>query len=818
MTKRTSIGRVSLLLSSCAAVLWSVPALAQDEPQSDPGEAQAQTAATDDQADIVITATRQEQNLSRVPISVSAYSQETLDEQGVRRVDDIARLTPGVTFTRGDARNAGAATISIRGIASTAGSATTGIYIDDTPIQIRSIGFSAFNPFPAIFDLERVEVLRGPQGTLFGAGSEGGTVRFITPRPDLDEFRAYGRAELASTKSGALSYEAGAAASVPLVADQLAVRGSAYYRRDGGFIDRVDFDRVTHEPTTLVDKNANSVDTVVLAASLGWAPSDVLTITPSIYYQKLTSDESNAYWEVLSDPDESEYRTGTAIPNTNRDKFLLPALKVDLELGPVNIISNTSYFDRDQEAINDYTAFETGIWAGNPFYPEGVFAQALQINKQENFTQEVRVQSADPDARLNWVVGVFYSRNRQTAQQFVENEFLDDPVLLGNPIFPGGPTLFDVIFGGVPLVDGRFTFVLDKAVAIDKQIAGFGQVDFKATDKLTLTAGLRVAKTDFSATARFHGPVVGPEVNDEGSQKEEPITPKFGISYQADPGNMFYASAAKGFRIGGYNPAVGLPCGVNPGGDPIPNTSLGILGLTDRPTLFDSDSVWSYELGSKNRVFGDRLQVNASAFYIDWKNIQQTVGLARCGFQFVANLGSATSKGFDLQFNASLTDELTIGGSVGYTKAEFDETVFGGPARGPGVLPIVTEGDDIPLNPWQIYLNGQYETDVLGTRGYARFDFQHLSKQKAMVPFTNPANGGTDTTIPNRPAVTTLSLRAGVRFDNFDLSVFVNNVFNDNPELTRARTPGPIAPDPNALYTNSTLRPRTIGVTGTFRY
>lgn len=772
--------------------------------------------ASGPEPEIVVTATLRDVNLSKVPLSVAAFSQETLDEQGVRRVDDIAAKTPGVTLTRGDGRNAAAATISIRGIASTAGSATTGIYIDDTPIQVRSIGFSAYNPFPAVFDLERVEVLRGPQGTLFGAGSEGGTLRFITPRPDLNDIRAYGRAELATTEGGGVSYELGAAVSVPLINDKLAFRASGYYRQDGGYLDRVDFDRATRTPTTLLDKNANSQDTLVFAGSLAFAPTETLTITPSVFYQKITNDESNTFWEALSDREEGEFRTGGAVPNTNRDRFVLPALKIELELGGVTFVSNTSYFDRKQSAVNDYTPFEAGIWAGNPFYPPGIAARALQFNDQQNFTQEVRLQSSDPEARLSWVLGLFYSRAEQTAAQFVENEYLDDPVLLGNPIFPGGPTLFNVIFGGVPLAEGRYTFVLDDMEAIDKQIAGFGQVDFKLTDKLTLTGGLRVAETRFSADAHFYGPVVGPEVNDAGEQKETPITPKVGVSYQADDDNMFYASAAKGFRVGGYNPAVGVPCGVTSGPTPIPGTSLGVLGLTNRPAFFDSDSVWSYEVGSKNRVLDRRLQVEASAFYIDWSNIQQTVGLARCGFSFVENLGSATSKGFDLALQASITDDLTLGGSIGYTKAEFEETVYGGPSRGPGVLPIVTAGDDIPLNPWTIYLNGQYDYDLAGRRGYTRFDFQHLSWQEALVPGTNPANGGTDPTIPGRPASTTLSLRTGVDLGTFDISLFANNVFNSHPQLTRARTPGP--PGPNSLFVNTTLRPRTFGITVTGRY
>jgi iron complex outermembrane receptor protein len=190
--------RKTILLLSSVLVGASLPAAAQEVGAGQAAEASEERARPNE---IIVTARRTEESLSDVPISIAAYSQEALDEQGVRSIDDIASITPGVTLTRGDQRNAGAANIAIRGISSTAGSATTGIYIDDTPIQIRNIGFSAFTPFPAVFDLQRVEVLRGPQGTLFGAGSQGGTVRFITQQPNLDIASAAISAVMAATST-----------------------------------------------------------------------------------------------------------------------------------------------------------------------------------------------------------------------------------------------------------------------------------------------------------------------------------------------------------------------------------------------------------------------------------------------------------------------------------------------------------------------------------------------------------------------------------------------------------------------------------------
>ena len=197
--------------------------------------------------EIVVTATRHEESLSKVPVSVSAFTQEDMDQKGMKDFTDIVRFTPGVSIDQ-----TGTNAISIRGISSSGGAGTTGIYIDDTPIQMRSLGFNPDDTLPKTFDLDRVEVLRGPQGTLFGAGSEGGTVRYILTQPSLTTDSTYARSEVSYTQYGEPSYEAGVAHGGPIIDGTLGFRASAWYRRDGGWIDRVD-------PTTgaVVDANAN---------------------------------------------------------------------------------------------------------------------------------------------------------------------------------------------------------------------------------------------------------------------------------------------------------------------------------------------------------------------------------------------------------------------------------------------------------------------------------------------------------------------------------------------------------------------------------
>jgi len=216
------------------------------------GNAEPAGAVSGGLEEIVVTATRREENISKVPISVTAFSQDMIDQRGIKDFQDVVRFTPGVSID-----TSGTNAISIRGISSSGGAGTTGIYIDDTPIQMRALGFNPDDTLPKTFDLDRVEVLRGPQGTLFGAGSEGGTVRYIMNQPSVTKESTYVRTEISTTRSGEPSYEFGIAHGGPIVEDVFGYRASVWYRYDGGWIDRID-------PTTgaLVDKNANHANTV----------------------------------------------------------------------------------------------------------------------------------------------------------------------------------------------------------------------------------------------------------------------------------------------------------------------------------------------------------------------------------------------------------------------------------------------------------------------------------------------------------------------------------------------------------------------------
>jgi len=762
------------LLSATALGCLISPVTASAQSAAATKTVSAQTdAAAATLPEVVVTASRKSEALSRVPISVAAYTQERMDAQGVRNITDITRLTPGLALTPGTQDLGGTSqTISIRGISSTVGASTTGIYIDDTPIQQRSLGNASSNTFPQVFDLDRVEVLRGPQGTLFGAGAEGGAVRFITPQPSLTHFGGYARSELASTSGGALSYEAGAALGGPIVKDVLGFRASGWYRSDGGYIDRVDpFTSAT------VKKNANSVGSYVGRLAFKWQPVDRFTATLSVFAQQIKADDASSFFVALSNPGNSRFANPRVVPDTSKDRFTLPSLNLQYDGSGFSAISTTSYFARNVDRTVDYTDYISALLLGGPGrYAPGEYSSAEVDDSQRDFTQELRLQS-NGSGPFTWVVGAFYSQSKQTAFQHNLDPFLNTALArLGRGPFPllNGNSLFDT-----------------HARSEDTQTAAFAQVDYRVFDKLKLTAGLRYAKVDLSAARVSTGPVAGAGgVNFSTGRSETPVTPKFGLSYQADPNALLYATVAKGYRIGGVNGPQNSLCA----------SALASIGLSSSPATYQSDHVWSYEGGAKVNLANGRLRVDASAFDIEWKNIQQNITLSSCGSGFVTNLGSARSTGFDLSVDFRPIDNLTLGATVGYANARLTSTTLG------TNVSYGNNGDKIGGPPWTWTLSAEYSLPV-GDQdsAYLRSDYQHVGAG----PTKDYSVFGVDPLVPPSQAYDQLSLRLGVRRERLDLSVFVNNLLDQAPRLSLVRYPSTFLTN----FQETTLRPRTIGVT-----
>jgi outer membrane receptor protein involved in Fe transport len=353
-------------------------------------------------------------------------------------------------------------------------------------------------------------------------------------------------------------------------------------------------------------------------------------------------------------------------------------------------------------------------------------------------------------------------------------------------------------------------------------VALFGELNFNIIDRLKLTLGARVAKTAFDFTHFATGTQNGTTTLNSGNKLETPFTPKIGLSFQADPNNLYYFTYAKGFRTGGDNaPIPSLLC-------PSTFTTLGlpVSANSNSPATYNSDSVKSYEIGAKNKLFGS-LRLASSLYYIKWSDIQQNVYLPGCGFQFTTNVGTAAAKGFDLQADWTATESLSFETAIGYTNARYlrDASLV------PGGAPIAKAGDavvgdsGVATPPWTVTIGALYEFTAFDLPSYFRVDYQYQSKSHMLTAAQDPGVSPTvyDPFAYTPPATTFVSLRAGTAYRKWNVSAFVDNLFDTHPLLPPGGPNGHSDADPSAppsqgvLVRSYTFRPRTIGITAIFR-
>jgi iron complex outermembrane recepter protein len=810
-----------LWIFGCFAAVCSIPVSgAEIAPAADTGGPLQE---------ITVTATRHEESLSKVPISVTALTQDAMDVRGIKDFQDIVRFTPGVNVD-----NSGTNNIAIRGIASTGGAGTTGIYIDDTPIQIRGTAFNPDDALPKAFDIDRVEVLRGPQGTLFGAGSEGGTVRYITTQPSLTQNSFYSREEVSFTQGGAISYEGGIAAGGPLIDNTLGARLTVWYRRDGGYIDRID-------PTTLAlqDKNSNFDETVLYRLAFVYAPSDQWTITPSIYYQDRYRNQVEDYWPLYSNPSNNQFVTADPDQRSDPDRFYLASMKVEGNLGFAKLISNTSYFHRKEQTGYEGTLYNLGFYQSGVFlngngssastpYPlldgAGVhlptgatdYRSPVSIdNGQQNITQEIRLQSADAASPLFWTAGVFFSENRQTYLEQIHDPLLNELSLAatGAPYtdwFVDPNTNLPVTY------DPRFpqdSYFLQTR-ATDKQYALFAEGTYAFTDQYKLTLGARYSRIKFTNDSFTGGPQLFlPPETVNVSQTENSFTPKASFSFQQDAHNLYYATYAKGFRPGGANnPVTQAACAQD----------FQNFGITESPPTFRSDTVNSFEVGAKNNI-DNRVKIASSIYYIRWNNIQQSVLPPTCQITFIANLGTAVAKGGDIQAEIALTDNFTAEISTGYTSARYTQDSKFSPTEAQS---IVSKGDAIvgqsgeppgqPGAPFTFSLGLAYKFNLFNLPAYVRIDDEYQSRNKWPSAAQDPNTQQFDGAFYTLSSTNLASARTGISFGGWQASLFVDNLTDTHTVTNYNFTIDP-GDGSSRLERQYTFRPRTIGVTVTYR-
>jgi len=788
--------------------------------------------------EITVTATRHEESLSKVPISITALTEEAMDIRGIKDFQDIVHFTPGVNIDTSGTNN-----IAIRGIASSGGAGTTGIYIDDTPIQIRATAFNPDDALPKTFDIDRVEVLRGPQGTLFGSGSEGGTVRYITTQPSLTTNSFYGREEVSYTQSGTISYEGGIAAGGPLIEDKLGARLTVWYRRDGGYIDNID-------PVTLatVQSNANYDETVLYRLAFIWAPIDQWTVTPSIYYQDRYRNNVEDYWPLYSNPNSNNLVSADPDLRSDPDRFYLAAIKMEGNLGFAKLISNTSYYHRKETTGYEGTLYNLGFYQSAVFLntiPDGTTSPAstpyplldgngLHLpqgalnyrapnsidNKQQNITQEIRLQSTDGDSKLFWTAGVFFSEDRQTYLEQIHDPMLDQLSLAatGLPytdwfVDPNGnPVLYNPAFPN----DSYWL----QTRATDKQYAVFTEGTYSFTDQYKLTLGARYSWTKFTNDSYTGGPqlFLQPETIDVG-QSENSFTPKVSFSYQYDPRNLYYATYAKGFRPGGAN-------------NPVPQAACAQdfqnFGITQSPPTFSSDTVNSFEVGAKNNI-DNRVKIASSIYYIRWNNIQQTVVPPICQISFIDNLGTAVAKGGDIQADIAITDSLTAEIATGYTSARYtkNSTFASSAPATSGSKPIASSGDAIvgnsgqppgqPGAPFTVTVGLEYKFMLFNRQSFIRVDDEYESRNSWSSPSQDMSTLQFDAADYTLPATNIASMRGGMNFGDWQAAAFVDNLA-DSHAVTAYNWSIDPGDGNSRLQRQYTFRPRTFGLTITYRH
>jgi len=415
-----------------------------------------------------------------------------------------------------------------------------------------------------------------------------------------------------------------------------------------------------------------------------------------------------------------------------------------------------------------------------------------------------------------WNTGVFFSHLNENIPENIYDATLDAET--------GG----SVCSLALPCPGGLIYYgPVDRVV--DKQIAAFGELSFRFTDTLKATAGLRVAHVEFTGSTFQGGPFLGtPNAATEASASENPLTPKAVLSWQPNRDNLYYASAAKGYRVGGVNVGVGNICGIDLQTLGLP---IGADGMRHVPDSFSSDSLWSYELGGKNTLLDHRLQINSSLFLIYWKDIQQNVYLPSCGEQFTANLGQVQSRGGDIDMLFRPVDSLMLELTVAYTDARFTKSSCAGAlqfdgsvGRCTGVVnglpssapPIVSEGDRLPGAAWSITVAAEKTFAWQGRHPYVRVDYQFTNAQTALLPIQDTRNALFDATLPGLPQTKNLQLRAGLRWNGYDVSLFAQNLLDQNPVLFKSRDIANDATD--NLYFARGVRPRTMGLTVTYRY
>jgi outer membrane receptor protein involved in Fe transport len=754
---------------------------------------------------IIVTSTRRAENQQEVPLAVQAMSGQKLQQLGIDSFEDYVALLPGVssegqgpgkqeTYIRGV--SAGRSDVRLAGIG---GEPSVAFYLDEAPITTpgRNIDLYAV-------DLQRVEVLKGPQGTLFGASSQAGTVRLISNKPDLVDFRAGGEFGISTTKSGAISNQSEGFVNIPLVEDVFAIRLAGYSSTDGGFIDNelattqlpltnpglggtIPSSRLEVTNATYAKDDYNEATYRGMRASALWQINDEWDLLVQHTSQQLDTEGSFEYDPSISDDDDLNVTTFS--PVEGNDEVNLTQWTVNGMLGDLEVIYNGSFTDRTYQGNTDYTAYiEVGPFV--PYYIctypgyDECFSPVMTTSEQfetERSVHEIRV-STNADDRLRAIGGVFY--DDQQLNSLTDFNYAGSVQAGFSPNFP--------IPGAFTNTDGSarpagVTYFNDYQ-SDREEISVFGEIAYDVTEAVTLTFGARHYEIDIGLKGQspFGQRAAGPEA-DAGTNVDENLaglTPttlsgtiyKGNVRWKMNDDAMFYLTYSEGFRSGGFN------------------RSANVNGI---PASFDTDDVTSVELGWKTTWLDNTLRFNGAIYNVDFSDMQQSVlDLDIANNSFFDNVGTSKINGLEFDLNWTANDYLDVFGSFSYIDSELtdipDNLLV-------GIAPV---GSNLPYAP---------ETEgVLGARIYQEAGDFSIVYQGVFKWTDSRFNSLVADDRVELPSYNQVNLSASISKDDWRATFFIDNATDSLGQVA--------AGSADNVFRVSPTRPRTIGFRVSYDY
>ncbi|HVR44311.1 MAG TPA: TonB-dependent receptor [Thermoanaerobaculia bacterium] len=748
--------------------------------------------------EITVTARKQEESIQDVPLSVAAPTESELRDRGAETLEDVAVNVAGFSVQNA---GPGQSQVGMRGVS--AGriirdqpgvKEQVGMYLDESVISL-----SLFTPDIDLFDLSRVEVLRGPQGTLFGSGSLAGTVRYITNQPRMGVSETIAELTANSIADGDFGGSAKVAANVPM-GDLAAMRLVAYFTQYGGFMDAV-------QPNLGVNEDVNAGHRFGGRLAFRFEPTDRLSITPRVLYQEVETDGWNRIdaFNILANPfttTRPQVTLGDRLQFTQfeepfTDEFLLGDLNVEYELGGATLTSITSFSSRDILAVRDATALTASITGGTIALPEAVYtidAPLFDTTEAESFTQEVRLSGTS--GRVQWVTGAFYSDSTR--------DYTQNLPVIGFTALSGIPT------AGTKLANTDELFKSDLRYDF-KQLAAFGEVTYSATPRLDVTGGLRWYDFAEDRVQIFDG-IFSDPIDSAGGVDADGFAPRVILSYEVSDATRLNAQVSQGFRLGGINDPLNVPlCRGN---------DEQIYG--GRPT-WDDETLWNYEVGAKSSVMRGRGTLNVAAYHMDISDLQASVTAGSCSSRIVINVPDASATGIEAEFELAPTDQFDFAISGNYNNSELGSSfiVDGVPQAG------IVEGNRLPSVPeFQMAAAATYRWQMSpAMAGYATGVYQHVGDRYTQVSdqqagfgtvrldsfagdIGGPFTQNVFTFDPKLPAYDVVNFRIGVLRGPWDTALFVNNVTDE-----RALLALDIERGSSARVSYMTNQPRTFGIT-----